>query len=176
METAGYTFADMKRGLVRGWGDLGARTADCWRDYNRRFFGGELEPMPMFFIPVAPYGKCIAWTCTAHPVTHIALCRPKTRNPGWTADRNTLLHEMIHAWLDQQGLDPHHDGTPWCKEIMRLHRAITGKEIFAGRSKVTKVKTADGTRKSVRVQEKGSLGQAEIARWPRSCGIKLGEF
>jgi hypothetical protein len=59
---------------------------------------------------------------------------------------------------------------------MRLHLASTGKPIFAGRSKVTKVKLDDGSRKSVRVQEDGSLGQAAIAGWPWSSGIYLGQL
>jgi hypothetical protein len=35
----------MRRGLVRGWGERGARTADCWFEFNCRFFGGQLLAM-----------------------------------------------------------------------------------------------------------------------------------
>jgi hypothetical protein len=45
----GLTFDEMRRGLVRGWSELGARTADCWLDYNKRFFGGRLMPLPIFY-------------------------------------------------------------------------------------------------------------------------------
>src|SRR5262249_2019495 len=127
-------------------------------------------PLPMFFVPVAPYGHLVGWTCTQHPVSHIALCRPKTGNRLSTADRDTLLHEMVHAWLDQQGEDSKHAGQAWRAEITRLHFAIAGECISPGRSKVTKVNG-----RSVRVQE-GDLSQAIIAKWPRSCGIDLGQL
>jgi hypothetical protein len=121
-----YTFEEMRRGLVRGWSELGApRTADCWLDYNKRFFGGDLMPLPMFFLPVLPYGHAVGWTCTQHPVSHIALCQPDTGKRKSTADRDTLLHEMVHAWLDQQGKDAKHAGQAWRDEIIRLHHAIT---------------------------------------------------
>ena len=54
----------MRRGLVRGWSELGARTADCWRDYNKRFFGGRLMPLPMFFVHASPYGRWVGLTFT----------------------------------------------------------------------------------------------------------------
>jgi hypothetical protein len=80
---------------------------------------------------------------------------------------------MIHAWLNQRGESPKHANQPWRSEIMRLHHEITGRHIVVGRSRVTKVRQADGPRKSVRVQD-GNLAQAVIARWPHSCGIDLG--
>jgi hypothetical protein len=46
---------------------------------------------------------------------------------------------------------------------MRFHCERTGEPIFAGKSKVIKVRQdKDGGRKSVRVQEDGSLGQDAI--------------
>jgi hypothetical protein len=63
VQAGAYTFEEMRRGLVRGWSELGARTADCWLDYNERLFGGQLMPLPMFSVPVAPYGHMIGWTC-----------------------------------------------------------------------------------------------------------------
>ena len=29
VQAGAYTFEEMRRGLVRGWSELGARTADC---------------------------------------------------------------------------------------------------------------------------------------------------
>jgi hypothetical protein len=82
---------------------------------------------------------------------------------------------MIHHALDQRGVSPQHADQPWRDEIVRLHFEITGERLDFGRSKVTKVRQPDGTRKSVRVQD-GSLGQADIARWPHACGIDPGGF
>jgi hypothetical protein len=169
-----FTFEEMRRCLVRGWGDLGGRTADCWREFNHRYFGAGLRPLPIFFTPTAPYGNMVGWTCVAHTMTHIALCRPDTGNAGYTADRGILLHEMLHQSLRERGDNAKHNGQAWRDAIMWLHHEITGDHIFAGRSKVAKVKQPDGRRKSVRIQEEGSLDQAVIARWPHSCGIELG--
>jgi hypothetical protein len=44
------------------------------------------------------------------------------------ADRTTLLHEMIHQALVEQGVNPHHDKEPWRAEITRLHAVLTGGE------------------------------------------------
>jgi hypothetical protein len=171
-----FTFDEMRRCLVRGWGDLGGRTASCWMEFNRQFFDGRLNPLPMFFTPVGPYGGRIAWTCCAYPLTHIALCRPKSGNLKSTADRGVLLHEMIHQHLNERGDNPGHDGQPWRDEIMRLHFEITGNRIFAAAEKVIKVKQEDGRRKSHRVQKDGSKKQTDIARWPHSYGIELGRL
>jgi hypothetical protein len=40
----------------------------------------------------------------------------------WTADRDTLLHEMVHAWLGQQGRHTKHAGQPWRDASRCEHR------------------------------------------------------
>jgi hypothetical protein len=175
MSGRGYTLAEMRHALEVGWGAVGGRVADCWADYNRRYFGGRLKPLPLFLTPLAPYGKKVGWTCGG-AVTHIALCVPKDGTAN-VADKGTLLHEMIHQALHESGECPKHAGEPWCREIMRLHRQITGKEIWAGKYTVTKER---GSRRSLRGNlphpETGapSIPQAEIARWPHDSGIDLG--
>jgi hypothetical protein len=64
----------------------------------------------------------------------------------------------------------------WRREIMRLHEVITGRRIWAGRSKTKRI---DG--KVVRINEAAadgtlSLTQGDIARWPHSVGIHLGQL
>jgi hypothetical protein len=34
----------MRRSLIRGWGDFGARPADRWLEYNERYFDGPAHP------------------------------------------------------------------------------------------------------------------------------------
>jgi hypothetical protein len=86
---------------------------------------------------------------------------------------------MIHQLLHESGEYTKHEGAPWCREIMRLHKQITGTDIWAGPYTVRKVKDGD-RRRSVRVNlpEPGtgrpSIGQKEIARWPHGSGINLG--
>jgi hypothetical protein len=59
---------------------------------------------------------------------------------------------------------------------MRLHEEITGNPLWAGRSMTKRIGG-----KVVRINEAGadgtlSLTQDDIARWPRSVGIDLGEL
>jgi hypothetical protein len=83
------------------------------------------------------------------------------------ADNNTLLHEMVHQLLFERREHAAHDGEPWRREIMRLTKLITGKDIWAGRSL-----TARQNGKVVRMNKPHpqsgmpSLPQAAIARWP----------
>ena len=94
------------------------------------------------------------------------------------ADNNTLLHEMVHQFLFERGEDAAHLSSGWRREIMRLTKQITGKDIWAGQSKTVR---RDG--KIVRINashhETGeqSLPQKIIARWPHDgLGIDFGGF
>jgi hypothetical protein len=173
----GYTFAEMRHALEVGWGEVGGRVADCWREYNRLYFGGRLRPLPIFLTPATPYGHLLGWCC-GHDVRVIALAAPR-QGDVLVADRDTLLHEMVHQLLFEEGVSPRHKDEPWCREIMRLHKQITGKEIWAGKYTVMKKRVGDG-RASVRgnLPRPGtgepSIPQAEIARWPHDSGIDLG--
>jgi len=51
---------------------------------------------------------------------------------------------MIHQPLFERGEPAGHDVEGWRREIMRLTKLITGKEIWAGRSMTKRVKGADG--------------------------------
>ena len=170
-----YAPGEMRRALVAGWGRLGGRVADYWDEYNRAYFGGRLRPLPIFLTPVSPYGHWVGRTCVSREVTHIALTAPKS-GEFLVANRGVLLHEMLHQYLFEWGVCPHHAGGPWRWEIMRLHRQITGREIWAGEYTVVK----DKGRKSVRVNRphprtgEPSLVQMQIARWPYGTGIDLG--
>jgi hypothetical protein len=174
----GYTFAEMQRTLFVGWGDQGLRVAQYWLDYNQLYFAGQLQPLPMFLTPCTPYGHMLGWTCCCQTITHIALCAPR-EGTVLVADRNSLLHEMIHQHLHEQGLYFKHDGAPWRQEIMRLHRQITGKNIWAGKYTVGKKKVGDGFM-SVRMNRpdpesgQASISQKKISCWPYSLGINLG--
>jgi hypothetical protein len=176
-----YTFEEMRRALVVGWGELGERVAQCWRDFNRLYFADELLPLPIFLTATMPYGRMIGWTCCADAVTHIALASP---NDGTilVADRGVLLHEMIHQFLHERGERFGHQGEPWRREIMRLHLQITGKTIWAGAYTVGKRPGLDGIRRSARFNRpdpatgRESIGQMQIASWPGSLKIRLGSL
>jgi hypothetical protein len=110
----------------------------------------------------------------------ITLNVPKL-NKHLLADNGVLLHEMCHQCLFERGDDPAHTSPGWRNEIMRLHHQITGATIWAGRSTTARRKMG-GLSKVVRINKPNadtgqlSLRQGEIARWPNSCGISLGEL
>jgi len=165
----------MERFAVEAWGDLGRKVVTKWAEFNERYFGGKLKPIPIIITPTLPFGKRIA-DCSARP-EHGRLIRlnlPKDHN-RLVADNNTLLHEMIHQFLCERGEDPDHKSNGWRAEIMRLNKLITGREIWAGRSKTKRI-----GKQVIRINEehpdgRKSITQRQIARWPHDgCGIDLG--
>ena len=141
--------------------------------------------MPVVITHAQPFGKRLAfcsYSSAYRAGRTITLNVPKDHGL-LLADNNTLLHEMIHQLLFERGEPAGHDSEAWRREIMRLNKLITGKEIWAGRSMTKRVKGADGKlSKVVRINEpradgRASLRQAEIARWPHDgCGIDLGRL
>ena len=98
-----------------------------------------------------------------------------------------VIHKLPVARMDQllymRGEPAGHDSDGSRREIMRLNKLITGKEIWAGRSMTKRIASADSKlSKVIRLNAshddgRASLGQAEIARWPHegSC-IDLGRL
>ena len=167
-----FTLADMRRFAAEAWGELGVNTVKSWAYFNERYFGGVLRPIPIVITPTLPYGRRLA-DCGGRL---IRVNVPKDHN-RLVADNNTLLHEMIHQYLGERGENTGHDSEGWRREIMRLTKEITGKEIWAGRSK-----TVRREKQIVRVNEphadgRQSLPQKQIARWPHDgLGIDLGSL
>ena len=175
----------MERFATEAWGPLGAKTVERWVEFNQIYFGGGLRPVPVVITHAQPFGKRLAFCSYAgadRADGTITLNVPKDHGL-LLADNNTLLHEMIHQLLFERGEPAGHHSEGWRREIMRLTKLITGKEIWAGRSMTKRVKGADGKlSKVVRINEphadgRASLRQAEIACWPHDgCGIDLGRL
>lgn len=92
-----------------------------------------LRPVPLVLTNTLPFGKRLAF-CSYNPDSSgrtITLNVPQNHKV-LLADNNTLLHEMVHQFLFERGEYASHDGAPWRREIMRLTKRITGKEIWAG--------------------------------------------
>ena len=58
------------------------------------------------------------------------------------ADSGTLLHEMVHQYLNERGEPAGHDSEGWRREIMRLHELVIDNlsAHFAGRPLLTPVR------------------------------------
>jgi len=134
-----FTIEDMHRFACEAWGPLGASIVNRWCEFNARYFDGALRPVPLVVSNTLPFGKALAF-CSYDPGASgrtITLNVPKNHK-RLVADNNTLLHEMVHQFLFERGEYAAHDGQPWRREIMRLTKIITGKEIWAGRSKTAR--------------------------------------
>ena len=81
------------------------------------------------------------------------------------ADNNTLLHEMVHQLLYERGEPVGRDSDVWRREIMRLNKLITGKEIWAGRAMTKRVAGGDG--KFSKVIRLNALTRTATRPWGR---------
>jgi len=174
-----FTAEDMRRFAGEAWGALGVNIVEQWVEFNARYFDGVLKPIPIVITNAQPYGHCLAFCSYGGNASGrtITLNFPRARD-RLLANRNSLLHEMVHQFLFERGENPAHAGEPWRREITRLTKLITGKTIWAGRSKTARV---DG--RVVRINAPHpktgakSLPQKLIARWPHDgVGIDLGRF
>jgi hypothetical protein len=171
-----FTLDDMRNVAREAYGQLGVTIVDQWDVFNRVYYGGALRPIPIFITQSQPFGKRIAYcTGSSDGARHIALNLP-TNHAKLVADNSTLLHERLHQYLHERGEESKHTGEPWRREIMRITRLITGKEIWAGASSVRRI-NGKPTRYHKPHPETGaeSLKQSAIARWPHDgLGIDMG--
>jgi hypothetical protein len=179
-----FTLHDMQAFATEAWGQLGTGIVDRWAEFNATFFNDELRPIPVIVTKTLPFGAKIGLCHLGQSGTGRSIslnCPSCSQSHALLADNNTLLHEMIHQYLDERGENSKHIGPGWRREIMRLHLQLTGTEIWAGRSTTARQKI-DGISAVVRInaanRETGavSLTQAQIASWPRSTGIDLGSL
>jgi hypothetical protein len=174
-----FSIEDMRRFGGEAWGQIGADIVDRWCEFNAAYFGGVLKPVPLVISNTQPFGKRIAF-CSYDPDASgrtITLNVP-ARHHVLVADNNTLLHEMLHQYLFERGENAAHMGEPWRREIMRLTKVITGRQIWAGRSKTMRV-NGSIIRMNAPHPETGepSVPQKVIARWPHDgFGINFGKL
>lgn len=159
------------------WGDLGTATADYWQQMNQDFWGGVLQPCPIWFPAAVPYGRWIGlFTCNHQAESlHIQVAFNQTDSLAGVV--NVLLHEMVHQHLSESGQDTSHNADPWCTEIMRLTREIWGQEIWA--SPAVPRKDAKGKSRRIQLpspQGEPSISRKDIAGWPLSLGLDITDY
>jgi hypothetical protein len=185
-----FTLKDMQKFAAEAWGPFGLTVVECWVEFNQLYFRGKLKPVPLVITNAQPYGKRLAF-CSYNPGTHgrtITINVPTYRGKAapasyrLLADNGVLLHEMVHQFLFERGESAKHDSEGWRREIMRITKAIDGRDIWAGKYTTKRVEGVDGKlSKVIRInaaREDGteSLGQDDIARWPHTVGIDLGHL
>jgi hypothetical protein len=177
--TNSFTVDDMRRFAGEAWGQIGADIVDKWCEFNATYFDNALKPVPLVISNTQPFGKRIGF-CSYDPDASgrtITLNVPRCHHT-LLADNNTLLHEMVHQFLNERGEDAKHRSNGWRREIMRLTKIITGKNIWAGPSKTVR---RDGVVVRINAPHpqtgEESLPQKIIARWPHDgLGIDFGHL
>lgn len=88
---------------------LAARFTDAHARLNAELFGGQLRAIQVRVSRRmrARLGHYTAATTSGDP-PEIAISRRHLRRHGWDEAVQTLLHEMVHQWQDEQGLPIDH--------------------------------------------------------------------
>lgn len=88
------------------------RLTDVHARFNREFFSGALRTLEVRVSRKmrSRLGHYTAATPTGDP-PEIAISRRHLRRHGWDEALHTLLHEMVHQWQDEQGLEIDHRTT-----------------------------------------------------------------
>lgn len=171
------TYAEYRQAAIWLWGAAGEFAADEFARINREHFAGSITPLPIV-IGIAAYGHCIGLT-RGHSTPRISLASEvfngSHRTPGGPLTASdTLMHEMVHAFLMLRGETPSHNFAPWCRMITELSRDL-GYEIQAEPVGTMRVPNPDRDTnpdapktKVIRKAKDGHLGQDQLARWPHS--------
>jgi hypothetical protein len=88
------------------------RLKDLHRELNLRHFGGCLIEIPIRLSSrmKSRLGELAVDAKTGHP-TEISMSRRHIRRHDWSEVRHTLLHEMVHQWQAQSGIEVDHGPT-----------------------------------------------------------------
>lgn len=176
------TYAEVRRYTAWTWGQAGEYAADEFMRLNRKHFAGSIPPMPIV-IGITAFGHCIGLT-RGHSTPRISLASElfngSDRQPGGPLSvADTLIHEMLHAFLMLRGKEPGHNFGPWCRMIAELTPDLAGVELKAepvGTMRVPNPErdTDPGAPKTkvIRQAKPGCLTQGQLARWPHSIRPK----
>jgi hypothetical protein len=169
MHTTTITKAD--RGALENlWNSAGGWIADTWTRLNNDHFDGQAKYHGVVW-GLTPHGGRLGHTYSSNGriTLHPALLDPQSDawdigdQLGAKFAEHVLLHEMIHAYLGDQGLDPDHNGDPWCAEIMRITPQLGLDPI-----KAEPVKPRRINGKVTRRARDGFLSRDDISRWPHT--------
>jgi hypothetical protein len=92
--------------------DAAQRFRDWHARYNAQFFGGVLRDIPVR-VSRRMRARLGHYSCAtkAGDPPEIAISRRHLRRHGWDEALETLLHEMVHQWQDENGLPLDHGST-----------------------------------------------------------------
>jgi hypothetical protein len=172
------TYGEYRQAAIWLWGAAGEFAAGEFSRINREHFAGSMPPLPIV-IGITAYGRCIGLT-RGHSTPRITLASEifngsHRQQGGPLTVSDTLIHEMLHAFLMLRGENSDHNAAPWCRMIAEMSPVLGGREIQAEPVGTMRVPnpdrdtdpTAPRTR-VVRRPKPGYLTQDQLARWPHS--------
>lgn len=163
------SFYDALTVSTKAFGPRGEKAVRLWQQYNDDYFSGNLKPVPVLFVPTSPFGHWVG-LCSGNRATQ-SVHNIMLLNRPWDTLREVILHEMVHQSLIERGLNPKHEGQPWCDEIMRISKNYFRRDMWAGAVTVIKVMGSDGKRRSVKTNKRSpdnydSMPYGMITSWP----------
>ena len=155
------------------WGEAGAYAYDAYSRLRSEFLPDLPAELPIV-IGLTAYGHCIGLTrFAAEP--RISLFSPLF-GKGLRQVDDVLVHEMLHASLMLDGVNPAHEGQQWHDAINRLSPAVLGHEINVKRGaarksvRIPNPDWAPGGSEPKTIVRKTAVEDAitltQVARWP----------
>jgi hypothetical protein len=132
--------ASYRDAAIALWGDAGAYAHDAYIRWHPLY--PELPEQLPITIGITAYGACLGLTRTRWEYGPRITVFSALFSKGRRQVEDTIIHEMLHAWLATAGRDVNHDSEAWYAAVRRLSPTVLGRELDVRRG-------AD--RKSVRV-------------------------
>jgi hypothetical protein len=167
-------YMDYRGAAVTLWGRAGAFAHDAYAR-NRHLYPGLPERLPIV-IGITAYGGCNGLTRLGwEHGPRISLFSAEFKKGRYLVE-DTILHEMLHAWLYVTGQDTAHDSETWYSAVRRLSPFVLGRElqVWRGHDRKSvrvpnpnfgKVEGAPKTLvRKVRVDE--ATKHSDVATWP----------
>ena len=117
------TTATYRDAAIVLWGNAGAYVHDSYTRWLPLF--PELPETLPIVIGITAYGRCLGLTRAGwHHGPRITIASNQFQRPGMVDD--TMVHEMLHAWLYVTGHNVKHNSEPWYAAIRRLSPVVLG--------------------------------------------------
>lgn len=153
---------------VKLWGPAGAHAHDTYQRFLP-LYPGLPDELPIV-VGLTAYGHCKAitrcgWEFGPRITLHSGVWG---YGKGHRMVEDTIVHEMLHAWLFLTGKDPAHNSDDWYDAVNALSPTILGHPLDAVRGADKKsVRVVIDGKKTVRKQPiEGTIQHSDVARWP----------
>jgi hypothetical protein len=154
------------------WGEAGAYVHDSY-SRQRHLFPELPETLPIV-IGITAYGRCVGLTRAGWKHGPRITIASNLFKAGRRAVDDTMVHEMLHAWLHVTGQSAtkgsEHDTEAWYAAVRRLSPAVLGHQIDVRRGaqrRSVRVELDDGRSVVRKVKVPKFDGQHErVASWP----------